>query len=211
MPQQAEKKLSRKEREALRRRHEILDAAEFVFSEKGYSSTTMEEVARRAEFGVGSLYTFFKNKEDLYAAMLHRRADEFEESINSIFERRDLEPLRRLETLFLARLGLLWEYPRFFRVFFHHASGVVCDPRASLTPELQERYDRFLTAISHLVEEGMTAGQIRRGDPALVVVMIEGILRGYVANLCRTQDPVRNQEEEKALFDYFARGIALAE
>lgn len=206
-PPDAEK-LSRREREAIRRREEILDAAEHVFSEKGYTSTTMEEVARRSEFGVGSLYNFFKNKEDLYAAMLSRRAEDFDGIIRAVFERQDLSPLERLERLFHTRLGLIWDYPRFFRVFFHHTAGINCDPRAGLTPEIQTLYEQFLASVARLVEEGMEAGEIRRGDPGLVVVVLEGIVRSYVGHLFRSAEPTRNRDDERALFSLFAGGIA---
>ena len=60
-------KLSRKEREYLRHKEEILWAAEEVFSEKGYVSATVDEIAQRAEFAVGTLYRFFENKSELYS------------------------------------------------------------------------------------------------------------------------------------------------
>lgn len=53
-------KLSRKEREQLQRRAEILQAALELFSQKGYHNVSMHEIAARAEFAVGTLYKFFK-------------------------------------------------------------------------------------------------------------------------------------------------------
>lgn len=43
----------------------IVEAAEKSFSEFGYKATTMDHVARRAGVGKGTIYTFFKNKEEL--------------------------------------------------------------------------------------------------------------------------------------------------
>ncbi len=65
MNEEALSKLSRKEREYLRRRQEILSAAEEVFSEKGYVSATIDEIAQRSEFAVGTIYRFFEKKADL--------------------------------------------------------------------------------------------------------------------------------------------------
>jgi TetR/AcrR family fatty acid metabolism transcriptional regulator len=61
-----EMQLSRKEREYQTHRKEILSAAEGVFAEKGFFSSTMSEIAERAEFGTGTLYKYFKSKDDLY-------------------------------------------------------------------------------------------------------------------------------------------------
>lgn len=61
--------LERKEREKLQRKNEIIDAAEQVFFTKGFVNSTMEEIASEAELSKGTLYLYFKNKEDLHFAI----------------------------------------------------------------------------------------------------------------------------------------------
>lgn len=67
-----EKNLSRKERERLFRRGEILDAALSLFAKKGFRSTTLDEIAEAAEFGKGTIYNYFDNKEDIYNAIMEK-------------------------------------------------------------------------------------------------------------------------------------------
>ena len=55
----------RKEREKERRRQQIMVAAKRVFSEKGFNKATMEDIAHEAELSPGTLYLYFKNKEEL--------------------------------------------------------------------------------------------------------------------------------------------------
>ncbi len=59
----------RKQREKERRRQEILAAARHVFSKKGFNSATMEEIASKAELSPGTLYLYFKNKEELHTSL----------------------------------------------------------------------------------------------------------------------------------------------
>ncbi|HCY88025.1 MAG TPA: TetR/AcrR family transcriptional regulator [Desulfobacteraceae bacterium] len=59
----------RKQREKERRRQEILAAARDVFSAKGFNSATMEEIASKAELSPGTLYLYFKNKEELHTSL----------------------------------------------------------------------------------------------------------------------------------------------
>ncbi len=59
----------RRLREKERRRQLILIAAKRVFSEKGFSKSTMENIASEAELSLGTLYQYFKNKEELYASL----------------------------------------------------------------------------------------------------------------------------------------------
>ena len=59
----------RKERERERRRQQIIVAAKRIFKDKGFGRATMEDIAKEAELSPGTLYLYFKNKEDLYASL----------------------------------------------------------------------------------------------------------------------------------------------
>jgi AcrR family transcriptional regulator len=57
-------------------RTQLLDAAEEIFGQKGFHDTTLKEIADRADFSVGSVYSFFQNKDDLYVNVWLRRGAE---------------------------------------------------------------------------------------------------------------------------------------
>lgn len=59
----------RKEREKQLRREEIVMAAEKIFFSKGFDLSTMDDIAEEAELSKGTLYLYFKNKEDLHMAV----------------------------------------------------------------------------------------------------------------------------------------------
>ncbi|MBE0643036.1 MAG: TetR/AcrR family transcriptional regulator [Bacteroidetes bacterium] len=71
--------LSRKERERLFKRQEIIQAAREVFSLRGFTSATLDEIAEKAEFGKGTLYSYFQSKDELFDTVL---ADMFEEFVS---------------------------------------------------------------------------------------------------------------------------------
>jgi len=62
----------RKERDKLRRREEILSAAEKLFFTKGIENTTMDDVAEEAELSKGTLYLYFKSKEEIHWEITQR-------------------------------------------------------------------------------------------------------------------------------------------
>ncbi len=59
----------RKEREKQQRKGEIIRAAEKAFFSKGFDKTTMDDIADQAELSKGTLYLYFKSKEDLHMAV----------------------------------------------------------------------------------------------------------------------------------------------
>ena len=72
---------TRRQREKLRQREEILEAALRLFSEKGYHNVSIHEIAARAEFAIGTIYAFFENKEALYRALMGVLAGRFETAL----------------------------------------------------------------------------------------------------------------------------------
>lgn len=67
----------------------ILEIALRTFSEKGYHSTTMDTIAKRAGLGKGTLYRYFRNKEKLFSELIEFHLEELEAKINSVFSEED--------------------------------------------------------------------------------------------------------------------------
>ncbi len=77
-------------------RDRILDAAEDVFYDKGYSNTTLNEIAEAAGVTRGAIYWHFKNKEDLFEAMCSRVRRPMSEMIEEIVEKDATDPIAQL-------------------------------------------------------------------------------------------------------------------
>lgn len=89
------------------RRAEILAAAMKVFCRKGYENSRMDDVAAQAKIAKGTLYLYFKSKEEIYTAAMHEAIEQFEtlaeERLSSIDS-----PQAQFRTLVEVRLGF-WE------------------------------------------------------------------------------------------------------
>lgn len=59
----------RKEREKKQRKEQILEASRKSFQERGFLNVTMSDIAEMAELSIGTLYLYFKNKDDIYAGL----------------------------------------------------------------------------------------------------------------------------------------------
>ncbi|MCB0710870.1 MAG: TetR/AcrR family transcriptional regulator [Ignavibacteriae bacterium] len=79
--------LSRREREKLMRKKEMLAAARQIFAQKGYGETTLEDVAELAEFGKGTLYNYFPNKEALFSSVLEEVMSGFKAIVDEVLAR----------------------------------------------------------------------------------------------------------------------------
>lgn len=59
----------RRTREKEKRREQILDAARKLLLKDGLASTSVNRIARKAELSVGTIYVYFKNKEEIFASL----------------------------------------------------------------------------------------------------------------------------------------------
>lgn len=200
-------KLPRKEREFLRHKREILMAAEEVFSERGYISATMEEIAQRAEFAVGTLYKFFENKGSLYSEVILMRMSELEEESYGALE--DAEgPSGKIRSCFRSRIDQFWKNPSFFRFFYHGPVGAISETNTGFLPEIRERYERYLDHLRDIFAEGIQDGEFRPLGKDLMALSFEGLLQVYLERLSGQENPERSQEEEDGLLSIFLDGIS---
>lgn len=200
--------LSRKEREFLRRRDEILQTAELVFSEKGFLSASMEEIAEKSEFSVGMLYRFFRSKADLYLATVENRISGLEEEIHRCLDGQPAEARTMLERYFTCRLGQYWSNPAFFKLLLQGTISLVGDPKTGFLPELERRYERLVGRLESIFASGIASGDFRSADPKLMSLSLEGLIRAYMFHLIHNQAAARRPHEERELLRLFFDGIA---
>ncbi len=113
----------RRQREREQRFQSILDAAENLFAKKGYHHTNMEEVADLAEVSVGTVYFYFKNKEDLISQMLEKIGFQLRNLLGQEFDNADgsIEGFKRAGILFFEEFCL--NHPQKVAILFRESAG----------------------------------------------------------------------------------------
>jgi len=134
-----EETLSRREREKLWQRREMLTAAIKLFSEKGYHSVSMQEIAKKSEFAIGTLYKFFKNKEDLYKSIIMEQADIFHEALTEALEEEDDE-IEKLRKYVQVKGAVFMDNVSVVRLYFAETRGASFNIKAGLEEPEQHPY-----------------------------------------------------------------------
>ena len=105
----------RKEREKGHRREEILDAAQTVFFGKGLAAATMDEIAETAELSKGTLYLYYKSKEDLYLAVMMRGIQILQDDLAAVIARNEPVP-QTVVSLAQAFFAFFQKHRDYFRM-----------------------------------------------------------------------------------------------
>lgn len=131
----------RTKQDALATRHSLLDAAELLFQAQGVSRTSLNDIARSAGTSRGAIYWHFKDKADLFNAMMERVTLPLEQAFQfqQVEKELDADPLERIRQVMHEALRQIATDPRTRRVF------EVATQKVEYVDELQAVRLRHLT------------------------------------------------------------------
>ncbi len=173
-------KLPRRERERLRQRQEMLAAGLELFSKKGYHKVSMNEIARKSEFALGTLYKFFKNKEDLYKALVLEKSDKIHDAVMKAIEEPDDE-IEKLRNYVRVKGRFFRENISMVRLYFAETRGASFNIMAGLDREILKRYGHFLQTLASVFGSGIKRKRFTKiAAPYLLAVALESLTNGFL-------------------------------
>jgi len=173
-------------RELRRERHhdlsraQLLDAAERVFGDKGFHDATLNEIAELAEYSVGSVYSFFEGKEDLFSQVFVRRGDEFMPEMRAILEGPG-SPVEKLHRLVEFQIGFFRDHRQFGRLFLRYANVALVSQPGELDASIAGNYDESMRLQTELISDGQRSGHFHPGDPVVLAHLFSGLIASYQA------------------------------
>lgn len=202
----ATEKTVRKEREFLLRRADILVQAEKIFAAKGYSATTMAEIAEASGFAIGSLYQFFQGKEHLYESLITEKIDRFQEEI-----RRSClaahTTLDRVNAIVRTHLSMVATYENFFGILIKWEGIHQKDKRPNLLERLLDNYRGYIDFIEAVLREGQDQGEFPDVDPKIAAIALIGMIDAFAFNWLISTDRQPLQDRAEKLLELFFRGV----
>lgn len=175
--------------EAAATREALLDAAEEVFLEKGVARTSLEQIARHAGMTRGAVYWHFKNKADLFQAMLGRVRMPFQELVEEIGDPGLADaPLEAIRLACLSGFERL-ERPRYRRVhaiLIHH-----CEVFGDIDPLAMqnEMAEESCGALRDYLQCAARLGQLREDlSPELAAQLLQSMLGGLFHDWLRNHE-----------------------
>jgi len=138
----------------------ILDAAMSLLTEKGYTKTTISNVAERAGIGRGTVYWHYESKDDLFFALFTREIETLETSMEPLLQR-DGPALQTIDALVHLAFAYYAESGRLVQAVLSVLGGAdeaFQQRLVTLTKDLYSRYDQILAG---LLERAKDEGDVR--------------------------------------------------
>jgi AcrR family transcriptional regulator len=189
----------RREREKEQRRQAILDAAEKVFFSKGMAQATMDEVAETAELSKGTLYLYFKSKEELYFGISCRALSLLKKMFVEAVQDHPTG-IEKIRAIGKAYYQYSQKYPDYFYMIIHYEISQL-DNLASKSILLQchEIGRGVMEVVASSVSTGLQDKTVRADlDPIRTAYLLQGVSTGIIQLIAREQVHIKEFENFSA-------------
>jgi len=191
----------RKQREKEQRRNDIIDAAEKIIFRDGFHGASMEQVAAEAEISKATVYSYFKNKEEIYFAVFTRGHDLLFEIIDEETAKAD-SIKSKIKAFLKSFMVFKKKYPDYFAALFYFSTNrVELDKQTEEMKRHQEKDEVYLQKWVDLVERGKKEKLIRQDlnpIPTVLIVWLQlvGMLKIYSVISEEIQEDLHLGEDE---------------
>ncbi len=202
---EGKEKLSRREREKLWQRRQMLEAAIELFSEKGYHNISMHQIAERSEFAIGTLYKFFKNKEYLYRALVTEKSSEIFGSLAEPLSKEG-DTLTILGNYLENRAKIVTEVAPLIRMHMAVAQGMSFNINAEVEKEHRRFHEKHIAQLAAVMNEGIRRKVLRCLEPESMAVALDGLARAFFQQAVKNPKQFDKEAIAPFVLDLFLKG-----
>ena len=165
----------RKQREYEARRQEILAAAECLFSKNGFFKTNMAEIATAAQFAMGTVYRFFKSKEEIYISIVEAKVEELAELLDKAIAK-EKSSSDKLNSFIQVKLAYADRNRDFFRIYVAEWGGFEWTIKSAFGERVWKLYMAQVDLVADLIRQGIRRKEFRKIDPKDGAFALHGML-----------------------------------
>lgn len=188
---------------AVDRRQQIVEAASKSFALFGYKATTMEQVAKLANVGKGTIYTFFTNKEELFDEIVKDMIDQLRDLAEKSIDPHETFTVNLHRFLFAAL-----EFRR-QQEFMIRLTNEATEMGTTAAKEGMLKIENAILAfLAGKIEEAIDREELKPCDPELTAFAMFKLYIAFIFDWEQNHPPL-SKEKVAQLFDmYFVEGLA---
>jgi TetR/AcrR family fatty acid metabolism transcriptional regulator len=177
----------------------ILDAAVEVFAQKGYHIATMQDIATNANLAVGTIYNYFKNKDDLIVTLFNEKWEEYNTGIKELEQN-----TKESRDFFIKRLEYTFDFFRnnknlILILFIQMSNLIFIQDRVTGLLELRQI---IIDNIKEDIEENKELGLIDfDGDTVTMANIVYGSIQAFLTKTLILEGEIK--EKDKSTFIKF--------
>ena len=182
------------------RRNQILDAARALLFSLGINNISISKISKRAELGVGTIYFYYKSKEEIFAALQEEGLAILYTTILQI-SKKDIQYKAKLTQIALAYYQFSNDQKDYFDIINYFLSS----PIVFFEPDLKNQIDmsghKILMVIREIVFDGIGHGVFKEDYPYKFSIMFWGTIHGLL-QFKKLEKTVLENEDHEQVYHY---------
>lgn len=181
----------------------LIDVARTLFATKGYANTSMNDISNAANKGRRTLYTYFKNKDEVFYAVIRAETLTLRDYLKQLLTNPSKPPMDRLVEYIYVRLDAV-------RDIVNRNGGLTAEffQNQNLVERVRRRLDfserNYLRA---LLEEGKANGTMDVADPTLAALVLQSSLKGMELPYIRGEFALEIAKKKDLLSAFLKKGF----
>lgn len=198
-----DKKQVKKDKLKAKRQKQILTASMKVFSRYGYQNADVEKIANLAGLGKGTVYRYFKSKENLFLSTLEWGLNSLKENIFSSIAKVD-DYMDKLRLALTTHFKFFEKHRDFFRLLVHERAWA---EMKSARCTLRERDLSVINHLKDILSEGMRKGYLKKADPSSCAYALWGLTNSLLYKYLISDRKYPINRELSVIHKIFFEGI----
>jgi AcrR family transcriptional regulator len=200
--------LTRKERDTLRKRREILEAASEIFASRGFHSTTMAQISKQSQYPLGTIYKFFPGKKEMYHDLVINRVRDLGHILTDIRENSDLSVTDKLMACLRAQAEFYKANQEVVKIYISERSNIDAVAMPKLNEKVNGFHERMVLLFQELFQQGTKSGAFKPYPSRDMAELYADIVHSAAwASLFREDNKTTASQRLAMIFDMFANGI----
>jgi AcrR family transcriptional regulator len=185
---------------------EILAAAYRVVAQYGFQGATVDRVAEEAEIAKGTLYLYFRDKEELFKAAVEQGIENFTKQVRAEVAQ-VVSPIEKLRRLVEASLALSDTHRDFFKTLLLERNFLMAAPSHPEAARMLDLYLAYIRLIEDVIREGVRVGVLRPHNVEAAAFMLNEAMRGCFQQRALGLSTRTATKDAEVLLDLFFYGV----
>lgn len=175
-----------------------------LFGRFGFRKTTIDEIAQAAGLGKGTIYLYFKSKDEIFSAGVRREVRAFYADLNAKLAM-EQDVIGKLRTFIVQRV----QHLQGLRVQQKLSADAVYDTKTApeLAPLRKELSQPHVETLGKIVREGCAKGVFSIADPDMALSFISAVMVGIFDPLCQLDCEFPLVEKADILIEFIVNGL----
>lgn len=179
----------------------IINTAIKLFAEKGFSDTSMSQIANNADVGKGTIYWHFDSKEDLFLSIIREKGQSYFEKVLALDES-DLEPEEIIYQYIKDRIEFIENNYEVARMLINNNDVI----NREFKEIMQNRHQKMVSVLENTINKGIEKGVFRSGNSDEYALMIINAANSAHNNFsCCLKGDI--EEKTKKIYDFIMYGL----